>query len=254
MNTVKDLLHPVGLIWAGMLVLTVLSLRKKAWSVAVASLGLATFLYLAGASPYPARLLAGLERPYDRGFNAPIATADAVVMLGGTHAFSRRELIHLSVGDSSNRILTALELIRLGRAKNLVLGGAKYEYQGVERSDSELIIGWATAWKIPMGRVFPLGICVDTHDEAVRTADLVNQNHWRKVLLVTSASHLRRGEATFRKLGIEVIPVGCEYSGLAWLEGRRHWFAVPRMDGLNLLGRWTYEQLGWWWYWWKGWI
>ena len=237
-----------------MLVITVLSLRKKAWSAAAASFSLAIFLYFAGASPYPARLLAGLERPYDRAMNAPIPTADAVVMLGGTHAFSKRELIHLSVGDSSNRIFTALELIRQGRARNLVLGGTKYKYQGLERPDSELIMSWAGAWKIPMGRVFPLGICVDTHDEAIRTFDLVTQNHWHKLLLVTSASHLRRGEATFRKLGIEVIPVGCDYSGLAWLEGSRHWLAVPRMDGLNLLGRWFYEQSGWWWYWWKGWI
>ncbi|HTI68961.1 MAG TPA: YdcF family protein [Candidatus Limnocylindria bacterium] len=254
MNTVKDLLQPVGLIWIGLIAVAILALRKKAWGAGITAAGLAVLLFLAGASPYPARWLASLERPYDRPMNAQIPAADAVVMLGGTHAFAKRELVHLSVGNSSNRILTALELMRLGKSRNLVLGGSKYAYQGIYRPDSELILGWAAAWKLPVGQVYPLGICIDTHDEAVRTAELVAQKHWREVLLVTSAGHLRRAEAVFRKVGVKVIPVGCDFSGLATLEGTHTWYLVPRSDGLSLLGQRIYEEIGWWWYWWKGWI
>jgi uncharacterized SAM-binding protein YcdF (DUF218 family) len=175
-------------------------------------------------------------------------------MLGGTHAFSHRELLHFIVGPTSNRLITALELIRLGKAPNLVLGGSKYKYGGADRPDSELIQIWLKAWRIPAGNVFPLGICRDTRDEAMRVSELVAEHRWRRVLLVTSAGHMHRAEATFRRLGVEVVPVGCDYAGLAWLDGEHRWRLFPTVEGLELLQRWMHEQIGWWIYWWKGWL
>ena len=72
----------------------------------------------------------------------------------------------------------ALELIRLGRAKVLVLGGAYYRYQGQRRPDSELLEVWIRGWGLPTGELIPLGICTSTRDEAERVGELARVRGW----------------------------------------------------------------------------
>jgi uncharacterized SAM-binding protein YcdF (DUF218 family) len=63
---------------------------------------------------------------------------------------------------------------------------------------------------------------------------------------VSSAAHLQRAEATFRHAGVDVVPVGCDFTGLRLLEGRRRWFLWPRLGHLAAFGEWLHEKLGWW--------
>ena len=56
------LLEPVGLLWAGLVVLTVLLLRKGQRRAAAASGALALFVWIIGATPLPGSLLGSLEQ------------------------------------------------------------------------------------------------------------------------------------------------------------------------------------------------
>jgi uncharacterized SAM-binding protein YcdF (DUF218 family) len=52
----------------------------------------------------------------------------------------------------------------------------------------------------------------NTAENARLTAAILRQRGWTEgVVLVTSATHLPRSAAYFRKEGVEVIPVGCKY-------------------------------------------
>src|SRR5437763_1587374 len=56
-----------------------------------------------------------------------------------------------------------------------------------------------------------LGANEDTHDEALKVRVLATERGWHRVLLVTSANHMRRASGVFRAQGLEVIPVPCNF-------------------------------------------
>lgn len=247
-------MQPPGLAWALLLWIAVLAFRKKAVAAGIWSLAGAALIWLTGATPYPSRMLASLERPYERTARSPLPTADAVVMLGGAVGFTQRELTWFGLGEASDRMLAATELVRRGNARVLVLSGAAYEWNGQRRPDAELVSGWLRSWNVPVREVVVLPAAVNTHDEAVNTAVLARTRGWRRVVLVSSGYHLRRSVAVFRKAGIDVIPHGCDFIGLAALDSPDpQWSVVPRPDTAKLFRYWLHEELGRLWYWWKDW-
>lgn len=253
-ESITALAEPIGLLWAVLLGLTVWRLWVRRWRAALLpGLGV-IFLQAIGGSSLPARLLAQLERPYDPQVLGWPTRADAVVMLGGTHTFSLRSQLHIGVGEAADRILAAVELVRTTHAHALVLGGSQYEFQGVKRPDSELLAEWFRAWRLPTGEVHLLGICANTHDEAIRAVQLARAKHWQRIAVVTSGYHLRRAEALFRKAGLEITPVGAEFLGLDALGGEHEFCLVPRVRGFELMKYWAHEQIGWFYYRWKGWV
>lgn len=145
-------------------------------------------------------------------------------------------------------------MIRQGKARSLVLSGMPFHWLGSARSESELLASWIRAWRLPAGDLLRLPACNDTHEEAVAIGDLARKRGWKRVILVSSASHLARGAAACRKEGIDVLPVGCDYQGLDALDRPERWWVVPRSEGLIRFERWFHEELGGVWYWWRGWI
>jgi len=246
------LLQPVGLAWLATSCFSLRCLWRRRWSEAGWAACLALFVWGIGATPLGAWLLAGLERPYVAPTRA-VVRADAVVMLGGTHCATGSGWLPFDLGESGDRVLVALEMVRLGKATNLLLGGSYYERGALRRPDSELLVAWMQAWRLPTGRLHLLGVCANTHDEAERTAQLARQSGWRRVIIVSTAAHLRRAEATFRKAGLDVEPVGCDFHGVDRMSSKHHWGLVPRLDGFIQCNAWIHEALGWWYYRLKGW-
>lgn len=253
-RTLEHLLQPTGILWLIFWAAAVLLFRRKQFRWSLVALALAILLWVIGATPLPAKLMADLERPYAALARDPPA-ADAVVMLGGTHDYSPRTLLPMNFGASVDRVTTALELMRTGKAGTLVLGGASYRLHGVKRPDSELLESWMRDWRLPTGELIRLGICVNTRDEAARVAQIARERGWRRLVLVTTACHLRRAVGTFRKVGLEVIPIGCDFQGLdAMDEPHRLWKPVPEGVNLTWFQTWFHEVAGWRWYQLRGWV
>ncbi len=54
----------------------------------------------------------------------------------------------------------------------------------------------------------------DTHDNAVNSAQLLKARGMHRILLVTSAYHMRRSVALFEAQGLEVVPAPTDYQQL----------------------------------------
>jgi uncharacterized SAM-binding protein YcdF (DUF218 family) len=250
------LAQPIGFVWLVLVVLTGWQLRRKQWRVAAAIGAVALLMNLIGSGIVGGPLLKGLERPYAGTGLTNVPSADAVVMLGGAHRPSPPDTFGLDLTPAADRIVTALELMRLGKGQALVLGGNGYGHKGEIRADSQLLKDWFAAWKIPAAPVLDLGMNSNTREEALKVASLMKDKGWKRIILVTSAFHMRRAEATFRKVGIEVIPVGCDfqsYRGEAEDQGLS-FAVVPVIDGFQHLGLYIHEQGGWLTYRWRGWV
>ncbi|MGO8698209.1 MAG: YdcF family protein, partial [Limisphaerales bacterium] len=149
-------------------------------------------IFLIGSTPLVNAIVARAERPQALGGINRLAEADVVVALGGGYYLSENDLFGFSVTDGGSRVLTALELVRRGKAKALVLGGSVPLAGKPGVVATSLVQDWILASGVTTVAVTNLGLCANTHDEALRFKELSTQRGWRKVILVTSALHVPR--------------------------------------------------------------
>ena len=167
-------------------------------------------------------------------------------MLGGSHGFSNYGVNSIEFSGATDRIITAAELVRLKKGEALVIGGGEYSSSGQTGLHGQLIAEWLESWKPFDSPIHVLGYSSNTKDEADQTKVLAEKNGWKKIILVTSANHMRRAEALFKKTGLEVVSVGSDFEGLSSLEADfRIYSIVPGSGGFDKLGYYLHEQVGW---------
>lgn len=244
MKLLLDFVEPHGLMLIALLVITVLLWRAKqrrfALGVGAVWLG-ATFLLCTSFSGW---LLSTLERPWPPVKLDELDTVDAIVVLGGGFEPSKVEPTGVHLKHGSDRVFCALELARLGKTRGLVLGGGGFRFHGERGCEADALKAWIESARLTTVPVHSLGICSDTHDEALRTAALAAREKWQRMALVTSATHMSRARGTFEKVGVRVIPVPCNYaSPQARLEDTP-WLKTPDLSGYGYFEGWMHEVIG----------
>ena len=128
--------------------------------------------------------------------------ADVIVVLSGSTTTTTFRV------SSETRFLRGLELLHAGLAPVIVFTGDPpqpgNQFHVMAPAEMERI-GLSTAAVVPFQAVeTPL---MNTFTEAQSIRKMAADHGWRRVLLVTSASHTRRAAATFRAVGFEVTVV-----------------------------------------------
>jgi uncharacterized SAM-binding protein YcdF (DUF218 family) len=256
-NLVKQLLQPVAIVWLILIVMCVWQIYRHQYRWASIN-GLMVFgLFLFGCTPLSGYLLSTLEKPYVRENLDVLPEADVVVVLGGMVSGSSIEPTGFDVGSAADRILTGLELIRLGKARHLIVGGGSFGPRAHRESEYSVLKPWIERWELIDVPISHLGMLESTREEADKVASMMADKKWEIVILVTSAWHMRRAKAVFQTAGVKVIPVGCDFMGNsqnpATSFGERYTL-VPqsgRLDGLRIY---LHEWVGWLYYRSRGWI
>ena len=252
-RVLSSLVEPVGAVWIFLILLTAWHVYRKQFRRAVLPGAAVVLMFIFGSTTASARLLATLERPYAGTDFEALPPADVIVMLGGALSVSSNDPMGFQMTDAGDRVLTAVEAARATRAKTVVLGGGKPSLEGPLEAD--FLRTWFERWQILPGVSFlDFGQCRHTHDEGERMVALAQEHGWKKIILVTSAGHMRRSEALFRKLGLDVICVAGDFRGLSRLEARHRFVPVPTLSNFDMLSIFCYETVGYWVYWWRGWV
>jgi uncharacterized SAM-binding protein YcdF (DUF218 family) len=248
------LVEPLGLLWLLSLAATVHLIRRRNYRGALYPATLAILVWVVGGTSLAGWLLASLERPYAPVDLARLPACDAVVMLGGGVRPSRHDPLGFDCTAMADRFLLGLELVRLQKAPVLVLGGGYRRGGDYGSVEVRLTKDWLGAWGLTNAAVLELGRCANTRVEAERLQVLAQQHHWQRVLLVTSAWHMKRAEAAFRNAGITVVPAACDFRGLRALQSREYQVRFLAIEKLEDLGCYIHERLGWLVYRWRGWV
>lgn len=255
LRSAMTLLEPIGFVWVCLVVLTCVLIKKQHKRLAAVLGALAIFIWVVGATPLPGSLLASLERPWVGVKRAELPEADAIVLLGGFSAPSREEVGWLHFNQSADRAVTALELIRLGKAKTLIVGGSAVTVDSEPFVEADLFKGILATWKISEPEVISLGGCKNTRHEAEKVAKLAGERGWKRVLLVTSASHMKRAAGVFRTTtNLEVVPAPSAFLTSVSIVTPDSMDLIPRAAGFVKLENYLHEQIGWQVYRWRGWI
>lgn len=160
--------------------------------------------------PVTADIMMGtLEAWYPQPEPAALPRFDAIVVLGGgvwTKGTLRpaHELVDLTM----QRTACAADLFLQGVAPKLLLSGGDARIFGRGPTESVEMKRWAQRLGVPEAAILLEERSRTTYENAVYTKQILGD---ASVLLVTSASHLPRATALFRKQGLQVTPYPCGY-------------------------------------------
>ncbi|MEL6939236.1 MAG: YdcF family protein [Cyanobacteria bacterium J06598_1] len=194
--------------------------KRATWAIALAL----SIIFFSSNPIVSDKLVSTLERQY---FPLdPIPTADAIVVLGGATAPQIAPRPWVEVLEAGDRILYGARLYSQGKAPKLILSGGRVTWRGGSgASEADDMKEIAIAMNVPESAIVLEGTSLNTRQNAVNVQPILQQQSIESVLLVTSAIHMPRSVAIFKKLGISVVPAPTDYlvpmdSAATTLEGR----------------------------------
>jgi uncharacterized SAM-binding protein YcdF (DUF218 family) len=201
-------IYPLGLACI-LLILSLIFQRRKGWQNTVIALALA-ILVIGGNRWVAYSLTRSLEWRYPP--PAQLPRADVIVLLGGgtEPAQAPRPIVELnSAGD---RVLYAAYLYQQGSAPHLLLSGGNIDW--LYAQDSTPAGQMAAALKImhvPDSAIWLEPESLNTYENAVNCARILREKGIRRIILVTTATHMPRAVALFEHQGLEVIPAPTDF-------------------------------------------
>lgn len=236
------LTEPLGIIWVLMVLSLAWVLYRRQWRTALWLAIPISLVFLGGSTPLAEGLVVHAEKPYAQSYVSALNSQyDAVVVLGGGYRASDHDCHGFALEGAASRIVTGVELVRQGGGAHLVLGGS-LPIDGSDCVMTAMVQQWVQSLCLTNFAVTNLGLCSNTRDEAITFNRLQEAYHWHNILLVTSALHMPRSVAVFKKQGITVTPVACDFR--AYGTTRLPFSIFPQQDRFALLKAYLHEKIG----------
>ena len=241
-------LLPLALLPLGFsLILLVVGLvSRRCWPVVTAAL----LLWVFSLGMVSQGLWRWLEAPWERRSALEAPQADAVVVLsGGRHPAPGPA--RLSEWHDPDRFLAGLDLFRAGKAPRLLFTGGASPFRPGQRPEGQRYLQEAALLGVPEAAMASTPPVLNTADEAVAIRRLLPARQSR-VLLVTSAFHMRRAQRLFERQGMKVLPFPVDFqargrwAGPLWRDPTQWLPSAKALDNSSralreLLGRLVYR-------------
>ena len=246
------LVYPLGIFFLlGLAAIVLAALRRGGGAVPTFTLA---FLWLWGWSmPVTSDWLrAGLEDQYPRLSAEAAPEADAIVILGG--AFSHDQAWpYPSAGGSVDRYWHGARLYHAGRAPRVVLSGGGNPARPDNLTEAQSGALFLRDMGVPEDALLLDNASRTTHDHVRYLAEMLEAEGLERLIVVTSATHMRRAEAVFRQAGLEITPITTGFSVRSDPDGglRR---LLPNVGALSGSTRALHEHIGFWFYRLRGWV
>ncbi|MFB2878931.1 YdcF family protein [Floridanema aerugineum] len=201
--------YPLGISCLLLFVALIMIWRRPKWAAGLISLGLIILLFFSNYWVCTAliRSLEWQNIPEDE-----LPNAAAIVVLGGAVLPKVPPRPWVEVGDEGDRILYGAKLYRDGKAPKLILSGGRIDWKNTGIPESKDMAELALAMGVPKTAILEDPTSLNTYQNAVNVRKILDsQGIERRVLLVTSALHLPRSQAIFKRQGIEAIPAPTDF-------------------------------------------
>lgn len=211
--------------------------------------GLALLL-LASTEAVSNALLYRLERAEPDTYD-PKVTYDAVVLLGGVVDERVTSLTgQPAYNDNVERLIVTHALLRDGKARVAILSGAAMDPRLTAFGDARVLARQLEDWGISRDRILVEDRARNTRENAVFSQAIARDKGYRRVLVVTSAFHMKRSRECFRAVGMDVDTLAADYRAFDAREASPSW--LPRAVFLawttatvrEIAGRYIYRLQG----------
>jgi uncharacterized SAM-binding protein YcdF (DUF218 family) len=156
-------------------------------------------------------LLRLLEQPYAGTSVDSASTAQAIVVLGGYLRVETRIPRQIEIGSTADRLLCAAQLYRARKAPLILLSGGNVPFLASSATPPEAASGILQQWGVPQSDILIEGDSRSTRENAEFSRRILAEKGISRILLVTSAYHMRRASGTFRQAGLTVIPFAADF-------------------------------------------
>jgi len=171
-------------------------------------------LLLLGTGFVSGKLMGWVEAVGDRSVIQDVKTAEAIVVLSGMI----EERKNASLGEWSgavDRFEGGVDLIQAGKAPLLIFTGGWVPWIPNAKPEGEILAQRAVRLGVPKDKILVTGKAQNTQEEATAVSQLCGRGlvvgRKPRIILVTSAFHMRRAEMLFRKSGFEVTPFPVDF-------------------------------------------
>ena len=229
-------------------------LKNKRFPIILLSLAV-VILWLSSNLIFSNWLLRSLEWQYLPTGELP--QAEVIVVLGGGTKPRIAPRPWYEVNEAGDRILYGSWLYKQGKAPLLLVSGGRADWYGEGGNpESEDMTAIAQAMGVPKSAILQEPDSLNTRENAVNTKQILSKKGINKILLVTSALHMPRAMAIFRKLGFEAIAAPTDFL-VVQNENSKGWGILldllPNTGALNnttnaikeYIGLLVYQMSGW---------
>jgi uncharacterized SAM-binding protein YcdF (DUF218 family) len=199
-------IYPLGFtIGLGLLSVFLMFLGRTQAAIRVALIGLA-LLWIASTPNFSRWAMGALERQYPPRTLEETAPADVAILLGGGVASPTPPRISAEFNEAGDRVLHAARLYRAGKVRRILVTGGNVPWVSGGAPEAELTRAYLIEFGVPADAIAIAGQSRNTYENAREIAALWRSGSYKAALLVTSAAHMPRALAVFRKAGLPVQP------------------------------------------------
>lgn len=129
---------------------------------------------------------------------------EMAVVLGGMTEYDG-DLEELTVRRGADRIWQAISLYKMGKIRKILISGDSGYVTSRGLKEAKQLKEVLVRWGIPENDLVVEEVSRNTCENAVESYRIIQQSypHIDKVLLITSARHMRRASACFDKVGLQ---------------------------------------------------
>ena len=200
-------LLPLGL---GLILLTVGLIRRWRWPVITALL----LLWVCSLGLVSQILWRWLEPPWQRRAAASAPVADAIVVLS-TGRHPAPGTARVSEWVDPDRSLAGLNLYRAGKAPRLLFTGGSSPFLSGQSPEGQRYLQEVRQLGIPTVDMASTPPVLNTAEEAFAIRQLLQRSQSSaappRIILVTSALHMRRALRLFERQGLKVLPFPVDF-------------------------------------------
>jgi len=145
---------------------------------------------------------------------ASVPVADAIVVLS-TGRSTAPGPGAVSEWQDADRFFGGLELLEAGRAPVIVFTGGAVAWQPGAPLEGDVLSAQARAMGVLPERILTTGTIFNTAEEATMVSALLRQRQQGvpRIILVTSAFHMKRAQRLFEQAGLSVIAFPVDFAG-----------------------------------------
>ena len=188
-------------------------------------------LYTCSITVVADRLIGSLESRYPPKPIAELPNAELIVVLGGGVELPIFPRVEVEFNDSGDRLHYATKLYNAGKAPKILLSGGNVVIQPSMKPNATYSATLLTEWGVPASAIIIEGKSRNTQENAIETLALLEGRDPR-IILVTSAFHMRRSVAWFENQGFTVLPAPTDIQATA-IETYELLRWLPRYEALT---------------------
>jgi len=156
-------------------------------------------------------LLSYMEKGLERPNIDNVRKADAVLVLGGMlHEYQSNHLASYE-WDDPDRFIAGLDLMFAKKADTLIFTGGRLPWESERFSEGEELKKIAIKYGIPSVNIMVTSEVQNTSDEVRAVKKLFSNENKKKIILVTSAFHMKRALFLFKDSDLEIIPYPVDF-------------------------------------------